>query len=476
MKFSKRNRLLLQANLQNNINFVQFEVQPNGELLPLDLISSKTTNVTQKRKGEKARRLTGQAKAAITQSYLAKYPEQRQQVLDRLNKLTKLDPRLADQYRDSLQTILLQNHSPNDAARLAERRLGTVAQMVRGQKPDSTSRLLKDLEDEARDSKIARSVGRNLAKIDKVRTEIVKAEPTEIATTRGEIGNLKQLVKRFTEGTSFGRFIQREIKRLPTITDKALTRREFNKQAAKTLAVGSTAIAKLPQELRELGVFVFNDFAGSNEIEALVKGTQKALYDTVQGGLSILLGGQLTPEARAEIEKQLDDVGKMYGDLVDKLPDWAKRKYAEIDSYQLSRRQMLTGQWTKGKKVITLDVDSAPVVDIWDEPLPPSSRLPNRPKINSPLALPPARSLKPDEIFGRRKNIKDLLKSDLVPVTKAQGQLPKASMSQTIKSTEDLAKKVPFFRRKGVIGLGIAAVTGLTGYAGYRAYKKRGRK
>lgn len=466
----RNKKLLLQANLQNNINFIQFEVQPDGQLVPLDLLDPKSPNIEKKNKGKRARRLTGQSKAAITKNYLKRYPEQRQQVLGRLRKLSKIDPNLADQYRDNLQSILLQNQSPNNAAKLAERKLGSIAQQARSRKPNSKSRLLTQLEQEASDAKIARKVGKTLGKIEKVRAPLVKAEPGTVIEAKGLSKQIKALGQRFKEGASklsISQFLEGEIKKLSTLPP-TLTRRDFNREAGKTIALGTTALARLPQEVTELGNYVFNGVVGGNEIEAIFLGTKKAIVDTFQGGLTILAGGQLTPEAKADLEDKLGKLGKTYSDLVDKLPDWAKEKYQDVDNYKLSRRSLLTGQWTKGKKVVTIDVDSKPMSDIWDEPLPPSSRLPKpKPKPSSPLALPPGRSLKPDEIFGRRKPL----------ITTAKGQLVRPEVSKTIKGTQDLVSKKPFFRKKGVIGLGIAAATGLTGYAAYKKLKnKKNRK
>jgi hypothetical protein len=460
----RNKRLLLQANLQNTIDFVQFEVQPDGQLLALDLLDPKSPSIKKRNKGKRARRLTGQSKAAITRNYIDKYPEQRQQVLDRIRKLNKIDPNLADRYRDSLQSILLQNQSPNNAAKLAERKLGSIAQQARSRKPNSNSRLLAQLEQEVSDAKVARKVGKTLGKIEKVRSPLVKAEPETVREAKGLSKQIKALGQRFKQGASklsISQFFEGEIKKLSTLPP-TLTRREFNREAGKTLALGTTALARLPQEVTELGNYVFNGVVGGNEIEAVFLGTKKAIIDTFQGGLTILAGGQLTPEAKADVENQLTKLSKTYSDLVDKLPDWAKEKYQDVDNYKLSRRSLLTGQWTKGKKVVTIDVDSKTLPDIWDEPLPPSSRLP-KPKVKprSQLALPPGRSLKPDELFGKPKP----------SITTGKGQLVKSEVSKTIKGTQDLVSKKPFFRRKGVIGLGIAAATGLTGYAAYNKLK-----
>ena len=468
----KRDNILLNVYRNKLLKFASFEVQPNGQLVELDSLSSKDENIEKRNKGKKARRLTGQSKAAITRSYVERYPEQRKQVLDRIAKLSKIDPKLADQYRDNLQSILLQGRNELEAARLAERKLETVTQKLRARKPNSKSQLLTDLEQEAQDAKVARKLGRLAGKGELVRRGVVGAEPTEIVEAKGTVGTLKQLAKRFTEGTSFGRFIEREIKRVPVITSQPLTRREFNKQAAKTLAIGTTAIAKLPQEVTELGTYAFNGVLGNDPIEALIKGTQKAVIDTVQAGMTVLMGGQLTPEAKKEVEEKLAKLGKQYDELVDKLPQWAKDKYAEIDQYKLSRRQLLTGQLNKGKKVTTIDVPYTVVDDIWDQPLPPSSRLLQpKPKPKPILALPPARSPRLEDLFPKKSQMKSI-RGELVPTSPMRTDTSRPIDTSRPTKASFLSTK----RSKLMLAAGLTTGLGLSGYAGYKEYKKRQNK
>jgi len=263
--------------------------------------------------------------------------------------------------------------------------------------------------------------------------------------------------------------------------------------------------------------------------------TKKSVKDAVARalGLDSIIGratGSKDAIIKALKDRDLDKLQKLVTNTLNLTKEEATKVIAQAKLYIATAEKIAKTTKTTRRGLLGLpeprpkaiDIPSRTITDsfdIWDEPLPPSSRLPQpKPKPKPILALPPARSPRLEDLFPKRSQIKGI-RGELVPI---RGKPTLALQSAKSIQLEDLQpknnnvetrtpssrkyissdKKIPDLskgtvykqkpvslevkptkasflstkRSKLMLAAGLTTGLGLSGYAGYKEYKKRQNK
>jgi len=218
--------------------------------------------------------------------------------------------------------------------------------------------------------------------------------------------------------------------------------------------------------------------------------TKKSVKDAVARalGLDSIIGratGSKDAIIKALKDRDLDKLQKLVTNTLNLTKEEATKVIAQAKLYIATAEKIAKTTKTTRRGLLGLpeprpkaiDIPSRTITDsfdIWDEPLPPSSRLPQpKPKPKPILALPPARSPRLEDLFTKRSQMKGL-RGELVPASSMRADT--SSPMNTSRPTK--ASFLSTKRSKLMLAAGLTTGLGLSGYAGYKQYErnKRDRK
>lgn len=215
--------------------------------------------------------------------------------------------------------------------------------------------------------------------------------------------------------------------------------------------------------------------------------TKKSVKDAVARalGLDSIIGkatGSKDAIIKALKDRDLDKLQKLVTNTLNLTKEEATKVIAQAKLYIATAEKIAKTTKTTRRGLLGLpeprpsaiDVPSRTITDIWDEPLPPSSRLPKpKPKPKPTLALPPARSPKLEDLFPKKSQMKGI-RGELVPTSSMRADTSSPMTTSRPTKASFLSTK----RSKLMLAAGLTTGLGLSGYAGYKQYErnKRDRK